>query len=407
VHALLVWPTDPLSILLLVGVAVWAAQATVMLAGNWSYARRSTRISRLHGALRERRLDPTASTGMSADITPRDFQDLVLAGLPRDVEEQVAETLLRRTGLAHARFAATDAGASGWSRIAALQLLASARDSGVHALLDAALGDEDAAVAGAAVRMLVRLDDREAAEALVGALIAGRFSRSRVASGFERLTVPRSDMVRRLVDSSDAVLRAWGGRLAARLHDRTLAADVRRLVSDDDAVVRRVGIEALGRLGSAEDAAILRVRLRDAAPMVRAHAARALAVLRDERSTEALAGALGDRSWIVRAAARDALASFGESARVAITRALWQDDRFAIDGAGELLHRTGVAERAGREMLRGSAVGRLHLPTLRRLYSVASPQLRDALLSRFSIGEREQLQRLTAPVALAPNREAS
>ena len=395
---------DMVDALAIAAVAIWAAESAAILVGSMSNERRARQRNQLRVQLRT--AGPVGVEALSRaarQLDLEDFQDLALSGLPPDIESVLARGLGDRTGLPQLRRLAEQDSSRPWARIAALQLLASARDRYAHPLLGRALRSGNARVSAAALRMLVRLNDAAAADVLIRTLRRGAYSRSRVAAAIQRLTVAHSPLVAPLLDAEDADLRGWGVRLAGRLNLRDLAPAVRRLVGDGDAVVRRVAVEALGRIGAADDRDLLRSRLLDPSPIVRAHAARALAPYADAAALESLADRLGDRDWIVRAAARDALAAHGANARAALVRIVWSDDRFAAEGAADLLQRAGVAEQVARQLLQAPTDAAAWKPLLRRIVDVIGAPARDVFLGQFTSEERQTLLAMLSSDEGAPS----
>jgi HEAT repeat protein len=326
-------------------------------------------------------------------LSPSDFQDLVAAGLPRHVQAAVAREVGTREGAERLRRVAegTEA-ASVWDRINALHVLAAGKGAGAYRALEASLRSGHPVLAATATRLLRELNDERAAGLLASALADGVFSRSRLASALERMTVNRADILPLLVRHKDAAVRAWGARLAGTLNARNAAPEVRALVSDNDAVVRRAAVEALGRIGDPSDRALLRGCFEDPSPMVRAHAARAAVSFGDPFTANALAGLLADREWVVRTAARDALQQLDGTGRPVLLRALWHRDRFAANTAAEALHALGTAARLARRLLANPDDTDATAAFL-RFWDVAGPHLQNGLLAQLDPHEVAGLQR--------------
>jgi HEAT repeat protein len=81
----------------------------------------------------------------------------------------------------------------------------------------------------------------------------------------------------------------------------------------------------------------------DPVPYVRAHAARALGHLRAADQAGVLLPLMADREWIVRAAAKQSLESMGPIVGGLLCDLLADPDRFARDGASEVLQGLGGA----------------------------------------------------------------
>jgi HEAT repeat protein len=204
------------------------------------------------------------------------------------------------------------------------------------------------------------------------------------------MSVARADLLRTLFDATEPDVLFWAAKLAGRLKALEWTSRVRQLALEREPLVRRAAVEALGSIGDITDRALLLYSMSDPLPFVRAHAARASVRFADADAVDALVGLLVDRHWMVRAAARDALARLGTAALPAVKQALWHADRFAAESAAEVLHRTGGAADAARQVLENAAARR-QLPMLARFLSVAGPHLRAAFLGQLSAREQRVL----------------
>ena len=284
----------------------WLALAAVILIDRVRHNRWASRIAMLRRQLTQARgsdLDRVA-----AGVTAAEFDQLVLQGVPAPVESALGRALLsggRRPAVLRSALGAN--GADVWKRIRAAQVLTSARTSVVHHPLDEMLRSGDGVLAAAALRLLVRLDDRRSAELMIQALVDGVHSRSRIAAAFNAMSVERADTLRPLFSAEESGCRYWAARLACFLRARQWAPRVRELAADPDPFVRRAAVEAVGAIGAAGDAGTVLALLSDPAPVVRAHAARAAAGFSDARNSMALRQLLRDGSWIVRSAAAEVL----------------------------------------------------------------------------------------------------
>lgn len=240
----------------------------------------------------------------------------VLAGAGPEVEAQVAQLwpLL------------SDA-----TRLAATALLGRTRGEAGDALLQRALGADEAVLRGSAARSLAERGTRAALPALVVALRAaaaaehdGDASESDLRSEIERSIhelLEGADTA--LGDRAAALLEAEsegapeGFRLAtARLLGRICSAAHRQrielLLSDPSADVRRAAIEALAQVAP-QQLEPLRCALADEAPLVRIGAATALAASGDPAVVADLASLMDDGEPRVVAAALRALASWAKA----------------------------------------------------------------------------------------------
>jgi HEAT repeat protein len=260
-----------------------------------------------------------------------------------------------------------------WRRIAALTRLARMRHPVSPNLLRKALVDPDPEVARAAVRALGLIGDRWAIELLVGALRDGRAPRSRIAAALERLAPRPGPLLQPLLRDPDPAVRFWGATLIGPYAGRA-DYDLAALTRDDDANVRAAAVEALAnRDGEAVADAILAL-LDDPVWFVRVHAARAAGHVVGAGAARAIADLLGDERWWVRTAAKDALRGIGRAAIPALAAMLTSEDRFARNGAAEVLQDVGLVDHL--------ALYDPESPLLHRIYSAGGPRLRQAAESR-------------------------
>ena len=249
-----------------------------------------------------------------------------------------------------------------WRRISALHALAHARPDAIHALLRAALADADADVAGTAATVLQRLGDRRAAEILIGGLRASRLPASRIAARLERFEISLDELLLPLLVDTRAEVRYWGATLLRRSHAHPeLLAALIPLIDDADAPVRKAALLALSEMHVESIVSLAIRRLNDDAPFVRSAAIHALAQA-GERSPDSahrqtiassIAPALADREWSVRTAAKDAFSRLGPATWREVAAQLSSPDRFARNGAAEVLQNLGVLDWT----LRGIASG--------------------------------------------------
>lgn len=299
-------PSAALDAVLVLTAIVWLGMAAVILIDRALYDRWARRIAKLRRQLI--RATDTALEQLAAGVSVEEFYQLVLDGVPPNVEHALGRALLSRGRRpAIARLASGESRANVWKRIRAAQILASARTDDVHHSLDKMLRSGDGVLAAAALRLLVRLDDRRSAELTVQALKDGVHSRSRIAAAFNAMSVDRADTLDPLFVSGEPSCRYWAARLVYFLRAHQWAPRVRELTADPDPFVRRAAVEAIGAIGSYNDAKAVLDLFSDPAPVVRAHAARAAAEFPGARITAALQSLLDDDAWIVRAAAAEVL----------------------------------------------------------------------------------------------------
>ena len=224
------------------------------------------------------------------------------------------------------------------ARIRALTIVARAGSPRALGLLRDAVGEEDTSIVAGAVRLASELTTRGADILLLDVLLAGRHPRSRTATELE----PRSGRIRQellaLVEHPEAAMRFWAVTLLGRAPRGTsITSAVAHRASDLDPSVRAAAAEALGKADSDVSRPILRRLLEDNVFYVRAHAARGIGVAGTDELTGDVAALLADTNWWVRAAAKESLLALGVQGFKAAVVALEHEDRFARDGALEII----------------------------------------------------------------------
>ena len=236
------------------------------------------------------------------------------------------------------------AGTGKWTHIAALFLLVRDRHPSAHALLAGALGDEDLEARHAAITLLGELGDREAARVLADGAAASPVLRSRIASQLDRFELPVADLlVAELAGSPDPGVRALGAMLLWR-HAAApgVAGHLIALTRDSDPGVRKSAVQSLAGATGQAAADIARGMLADPVPFVRAHAARTLVHLGPAQAANDIAPLLADADWWVRQAAKQGLLVIGIDALSAVLSQLDSTDRFARNGAADVLQGIGA-----------------------------------------------------------------
>lgn len=368
---------------------VWLALMLWIATDRYRHERRVSRIAALKQRLyRTSPGDLWTLRAIVSQLTVSQVDAVILEGLPPAMEIAVATVMQERS--AELLRDAQGAG-SVWQRISAVRVLAAARSEWRYECLDTMLRSGTPVLGAASIRILARIDTRQSAKLLIKALRDGAYSRSRIAAAIDTMSVSRADLLVTLFAAADPEVLFWAAKLAGRLKALEWTSRVRQLALETSPLVRRAAVEALGSLGDVTDLALLVYSMSDPLPFVRVHAARACVRLADAETVDALVGLLADRHWMVRAAARDALARIGAVALPAVTQALWHSDRFAADSAAEVLHRTGGAAEAARQMLNDAGAAQRQLPMLARFFAVAGPNLRAAFLGQLSAQERRVL----------------
>jgi HEAT repeat protein len=321
---------------------------------------------------------------------------------PPWLAEVFSHFALEKWGLRRlARDAARHHGGLGrWRRIAALRILAQAQHPDTLGLLARALRCGDAQVVGAAVVLLGRQAEREAAERLLVALEERLFSPSRIATSLEAFPLDISELLLFRLGHHDPVVRFWAATLLERFPkapglDGRLAA---RAV-DPDPAVRKAVVETLGRVGGPRAAVAALTLIEDPVWYVRAHAARAIGDLRRVDLAPRVAPLLADPEWWVRLAAKQAFEAMGTGARPVLERYLDHPDRFARNGAAEVLQNVGVLDEIARAILRGE-----HRPSdvalLRKAVQAGGRPLIEGLVGRMGPGASAVREALAVPELL-------
>lgn len=254
-----------------------------------------------------------------------------------------------------------------WTYVTALCLLVRAGHPDRHALLRGALAAGDRDARHAAITLLGEIGDRDAACILVDAL-ASRALRSRIASQLDRFQVPVDDLLLELAAHPEPALRALSASLLWR-HAGTaaVAARLAALAGDQDPGVRKSAIQSLGEAGTTQAEAAALTLLGDSVPYVRAHAVRTLARVSPAGAATAIARLLGDVDWWVRQAAKESLIAIGEPATAATLEQLASPDRFARNGAADVLQGIGAIPRLAARARAGGDEGRTAAHLLERI----------------------------------------
>jgi HEAT repeat protein len=221
-------------------------------------------------------------------------------------------------------------------------------------LLRAAVANGSPDVRAAVVAIAAEHESPDADALLLDVLVGGAHPRSRTAT---ELTPRAARLVRELVELAtheEPDVRYWALMLLreAAADPRTRAAAV-AASTDRVATVRGAAARLLGAGGDPDAQHVVRALLGDDVFYVRAHAARAAGDVGAEHLADDVAALLADTSWWVRAAAKESLLVLGESGLAAATAMVRDADRFARDGAMEVvsafrrLPRAAPAELAG------------------------------------------------------------
>ena len=229
-------------------------------------------------------------------------------------------------------------GARKATRLRALTIFVRSDAPRAVSLLRAAVADTDPSIVASAVRLTSELSTRPADILLLDVLVDGSHPRSRTATELE----PRSGRIRvellKLAEHHDAGLRFWAVTLLGREQgDAAVAAALALRGNDLDPSVRAAAAEALGKVEPETSEPILRRLLDDSVFYVRAHAARGVSEARLDGLAGHVVPLLADVNWWVRAAAKESLLALGAEGFKAAVGALEHADRFARDGALEIV----------------------------------------------------------------------
>lgn len=258
------------------------------------------------------------------------------ASVPLDLQRLVAAALIGQHGPDRVRRRASRG--RHWKRAAALRALVLTRDPSAPDLLTQSLTDPSPGVGRATVALLGQMDDAGSAELLAGVLRTGQQPRSRVATALDEFPSPVPHVVAPLLWSEDTQVRFWASALMRRYPDTPgLLERLVTLTSDESALVRKAAIDTLAGLADARAVRAVAAALHDDVAFVRA--------LDGASAASAIAERLADRDWWVRSAAKQALEQLGEVVATAVIPWLSHADRFARNGAAEVLQNTGVYAR--------------------------------------------------------------
>ena len=260
-----------------------------------------------------------------------------------------------------------------WQRVSALQRLERAHHPSAPWLVRRVLEDPDPRITNAAIRTLGDIGDDWAIDMLIDALKRGHASRSRIAAELEELAPRPGERLLLLLRDWNPIVRFWGATLLGpypELGTETLI----ELTWDQDPNVRAAAVETLGtRTDKAVGAALL-ARVDDSEWFVRVHAARAVGHVLGAEAAPTLTRLLADERWWVRTAAKDALRGMAADAVPALLAMLSHEDRFARNGAAEVLQDIGFVDFLVLDNPRS--------PLLERIYAAGGDKLREAAEAR-------------------------
>jgi HEAT repeat protein len=269
-----------------------------------------------------------------------------------------------------------------WPRITALQILAFGRTEAAWAALEKALISPEPRLVGAAVTILGNLRQTHAAELLAKAMRVGCFPSSRISTFLDRFPLDLSPLVGSFLSQPSPNIRYWGAIMLRRYPGlKGGSAMLASLTQDQNPQVRRAAIESLSLLGGEMAPAEARRLLTDEVSFVRAYAARALGTLHVHEAAPAVASLLADRDWWVRYAAKVSLEAMGSQAIPHILPLLKHQDRFARNGAAEVLQNLEYFEQLLAEELLGPSQPQRHA-ILEQMAQAGGVRMSEAMINR-------------------------
>jgi HEAT repeat protein len=350
--------------------ALWIGLSAYVIANRLRFDRQARRLAELARLLANDTVtsDPRRSRSPAVDrilaglSRRRLYRMMADVDLPRPMVALFAAHALERWGLPRlVSDAGEHRGRRPWRRVSALFALGALRAEGVHAMLEDALFGGSPEVASAAVVILSRLQDHRAAAILVAGLRANAYSPSRIATQLDQFGIPIDDLLIPLLADPQASVRYWAVSLLARSSGDKLAEHIAALADDPTAPVRKVALQTLAAIHGAQAGPVALRRLTDPVSFVRSAAIRALgevglaATAPNVRDATArhIARLLGDSEWEVRLAAKETLVAFGPSIWREVSGELDATDRFARNGAAEVLQNLGLLDQLIDEVGRG------------------------------------------------------
>ena len=380
--------TSPYVVVLYVLILVWSGVSAYVLITRALY---DFRHHAFHGARRlVQHWIARGSTPEERERTLRRLPRRTLAGIASDahVDPEISAAAARvlldhRWRRIQRRASAHRNEAEKWARIAALRIFVVADWPVAWSLLETALHDPDDDVVAAAVALLGERDEEASTQLLVYALVHDCYQRSRIATHLDGRDEAEKYLLP-LVDHPDDDVRYW---VAALLRPSTPESELAlvSLAGDRSPNVRAAVAKSFTALGGAAAAAVAPSLLTDPVWFVRAQAARTLTAGREAGVSEELVTLLRDDHWWVRSAAKEGLLELGHAAMPALAAALSDSDRFARNGAAEVLY-----ELQALEAWRGDEA------RLTELLAAGETPVQQAALREASGPARAVLERIIA-----------
>jgi HEAT repeat protein len=393
--------------------ATYLITGLAVLMGRKLYDRKQAivdRLSRILGAPagsapvtpKQRALADKYLSSLPLHRIKRAFADTVLTA---EVNAVICRHLVERIGVERLQKEALSRVKSRnpWPRITALQILAFGRTEAAWTALEKALIAPDPRIIGAAVTILGNLPDARAAELLAQALRVGCYPASRISTFLDDFPLDLSSLVSSLLSHPSPKVRYWGA-IMLRRYPRFEGGDtvLASLTHDKNPLVRRAAIESLALVGGNLAAGEARRLLSDEVSFVRAYAARALGTLLLIEEAPSIASLLADREWWVRYAAKASLEAMGSQAIPHILPFLKHQDRFARNGAAEVLQNLEYFEQLlAEELLGPSRPDRLAI--LEQLARAGGVRMSDAIIHRLPLESQQNAFSLLSSLGIESN----
>jgi hypothetical protein len=223
--------------------------------------------------------------------------------------------------------------------LAALRVLARGGSPAVYGALRAALACSRPEVTAGVVGVVAELETGLADRLLLELLVSGDYPRSRTATELAPRAPRLVDELLVLATHAEPAVRYWALMLLRdATYDRRRIADAAvAAATDAEPLVRGAASRLIGDFGPAGQLPVLRSLLADDVFFVRAHAARSVGKLGARPLASEVAALLADESWWTRAAAKESLLCLGQAGLAAAQQMADTRDRFARDGAAEVI----------------------------------------------------------------------
>jgi hypothetical protein len=314
------------------------AAAVAALALTWLGLAVSVVGSRMHSERRRRRCDADADALASGRLAAQSLGSRRLLRLAEGefgvASSRAAHELVRRDCASLLRSARQ----RGSRSLTALRVLARGGSPAVYGALRAARACSRPEVTAGVVGIVAELETGLADRLLLELLVSGDYPRSRTATELAPRASRLVDELLGLVPHAEPAVRYWALMLlrdanpGRRITDAAVAA-----ATDAEPLVRGAASRLLGESGQPGQLPVLRSLLADDVFFVRAHAARSVGKLGARSLAAEVAALLADESWWTRAAAKESLLCLGQAGLDAARRMAGDSDRFARDGAAEVI----------------------------------------------------------------------